>query len=129
MLIRFWCISLKKFYSKFWISLAQQYRAKLHAIVLNVDYFRSIILKFKTFIYNSSSKIIDNFCMCGSNTVSLGDIDGWDGFNIGLPMQWTSADGLGFTPKDGPKTVSQFRSLDKWRIHHFAKRCSQRFYL
>ena len=49
MLIRFWCIPLKKFRccSKFLISLTQCYRRKLRAIVPNSDYFKPIILKFK----------------------------------------------------------------------------------
>ena len=69
-LIRFWCISLKKFrgYSNFLISLTQWYRTKLRAIVPNRNYFKPIISKFKTIIYNSYSKIIHNFCMHAGNT-------------------------------------------------------------
>ena len=33
----------------------------------NEDYFKPIILKFKTFIHNSNSKIAYNFCTCGGN--------------------------------------------------------------
>ena len=49
-LIRLWSISLKKFRccSKFLFSLTQGYRTKLRAIVPNVNYFKPIILKFKT---------------------------------------------------------------------------------
>ena len=36
----------------------------------NPDYFKPIILKLKTFIYNSNNKIIHNFCICGGNTSS-----------------------------------------------------------
>ena len=70
MLTRFWCISLRKFrcFSKFFISLTQWYRTKLRAIVPNRNYFKPIILKFETFIYNSGSKIIYNFCTYGGNT-------------------------------------------------------------
>ena len=70
-MIRFWCKSLKKFrcYLKFLISLTQWYRTKLCAIVPNRNYFKPIILKFKTFIYNSDSKIIYNFSTYGVNTL------------------------------------------------------------
>ena len=34
----------------------QRYKTKLHAIVLNTNYFKPIILKFKISIYNSSNK-------------------------------------------------------------------------
>ena len=73
-LIRFWCISLKKFrcYLSFLISLTQWYRTKLRAIVPNRNYFKPIILKFKTFIYNSGSKIIYNCCIYGGNTPPVG---------------------------------------------------------
>ena len=64
------CVLLKKFRccSKFYISLKLLYRTKLRAFVLNANYFKPNILKFKTFIYNSNSKIMHNFCMCRSNT-------------------------------------------------------------
>ena len=64
-LIRFWCILLKKFHccSKFLISLTQQYRAKLRAIAPNSNYFTPIIFKFKIIIYNNSSNAIYNFCL------------------------------------------------------------------
>ena len=67
-LIRFWCMSLKKLqcYSKFLISLTQWNRTKLRAIVPNRNYFKPIILKFKTFIYNSVSKIIYKFVRMGA---------------------------------------------------------------
>ena len=32
----------------------------MHAIVPNAEYFKPFILKFKTFIYNITSKIISN---------------------------------------------------------------------
>ena len=57
---------------KFLIILTQWYRTKLLAIVPNRNYFKPIILKLKTFIYNSDSKIIYNFCMYGGNTSSVG---------------------------------------------------------
>ena len=64
MLIRFWCILLKKFRfcSKILISLTKWYGTELRAIVSNCT---PIILKFKTFIYNSNSKIIYNNWMYG----------------------------------------------------------------
>ena len=34
---------------------------KLSAVVANVDYFKTTVLKFKTFIYNRNGKIICNF--------------------------------------------------------------------
>ena len=63
--LQFCYISLKRFrsYSKFTISFTRRYRTKLCAIVSNTDYFKPIILKFKTFIY----KIIYNFCTCEGN--------------------------------------------------------------
>ena len=69
-LIRFCCISRQKFrsFSKFFISLTHWYAAKLRAILPNTNYFKSIILKLKTFIYNSNNKIICNFCIYGGNT-------------------------------------------------------------
>ena len=59
-MVRFWCISLEKFFycSKFSISLIQWYKTKLHAIVPNTNYFEPTISKFKTNIYNNNSKII-----------------------------------------------------------------------
>ena len=64
-LIVFKCISLKRFHccSKFSISVTQRYKTKLHAIVPNADYFKPIILKFKTFIYNSDSKFMYNLLL------------------------------------------------------------------
>ena len=41
--------------------LTQWYSTKLHAIVPNMNYFKPVILKFKTFIYNSNNKIMHNF--------------------------------------------------------------------
>ena len=58
-LIRFCCIPLKIFlffFSKILTSLTQRYRTKLLAILLNKNYFKPIILKFKSFIYNVNSK-------------------------------------------------------------------------
>ena len=57
-LIRFWCTSLKMFRccSIFMISLTQWYRKKLRAIVPKTNYLKRIILKFKTFIYNSNRR-------------------------------------------------------------------------
>ena len=56
-LIRFWCISLKKFRycSIFFISLTQWCRTKLLAIISNTNYFKPIILKFKTLNYYSKT--------------------------------------------------------------------------
>ena len=68
MLIRFWCILLKKFRccTKFLISYTQWYTTKLRAIVPNMNSFMAIILKFKRFIYNSNSKIIIIFVYMGA---------------------------------------------------------------
>ena len=44
--------------------------------------FKQIILRFKTVIYNSDSKITYNFCMYGGNTQPLGG----GGFNPPLPI-------------------------------------------
>ena len=65
---------LKKFrcYPIFFVSLTLWYRTKLRAIVPNRNYFKPIILKFETFIYNSGSKIICNFCIYGDNTPPAG---------------------------------------------------------
>ena len=49
----------------------QQYRTNLRTIVPNVDYFKPIVLKFKTLVYNSISKIIYNFCVCRGNILSV----------------------------------------------------------
>ena len=38
----------------------------------NAKYFTSVSLKISTFIYNSNSKIIHNFCMCGGNIPPVG---------------------------------------------------------
>ena len=64
-LIRFQCISLKKFRCcpKYFISLTQRKRTKLRAIAPDTSYFKPVILKFKTLISNSSSKIIHSFCI------------------------------------------------------------------
>ena len=43
-------------------------QGKSRAIVHNTNYFKPFILKFKTFVYNSNSKIIYNFCMNRGNT-------------------------------------------------------------
>ena len=65
----FWCISLKNFRwcSKFLISLTQWYRTKLSVIVPNTNYFKPIILKYKTFIYVSNNETVHNFCIYGNN--------------------------------------------------------------
>ena len=47
------------------ISLTQWYRTKLRAAVPNTNYFKPIILTFKTFIYISNGKIIYNFLYMG----------------------------------------------------------------
>ena len=62
---KFYGISLKKFWCclKFLISLTRWCRTKLRAIVFITNYFKLIILKFKTFIYNNNNEIIYNFCM------------------------------------------------------------------
>ena len=46
--------------------LTQWYKTKLRAIV-PTNYFKPFILKFKTFIYISNSKIMDNFCKYEGN--------------------------------------------------------------
>ena len=75
-LIWFWCISLKKLCccSKFLISLTLWYRTKSRAIVpiialynCNTNYFKPNVLKFKTFISDSISKVMYNFCIYGGN--------------------------------------------------------------
>ena len=75
-LIRFWCIFLKKFRSclKLYNPLMQWYRTKLHEIVPNRNSFKIIILKFNIFIYNSKRKIIYNFCMYGEKLPFGGEI-------------------------------------------------------
>ena len=71
-LIRFWCISLKKFCcSKFLISLTQCYRTKLHATVPNMIYFKLIIFKFKILIIAIVRYY--NFCMYCSNNPPVGE--------------------------------------------------------
>ena len=45
---------------------------KFRAVVLDAYYFKTIILKFKTFICNS--KIMHIFFMCGGNAISGGEI-------------------------------------------------------
>ena len=45
----------------------------LFNFLLSHNHFKTIILKFKTFIYNSDSKIIYNFCMYGGNTLPVGE--------------------------------------------------------
>ena len=73
-LIRFWCISLKKFRrSKFLISLTQRYKTKFCTIVPNTNCFKPNNLKLKILIYNSNSKIICNFCTHEDNTLPLGE--------------------------------------------------------
>ena len=55
----------------------------MRAIVPNVAYFKPIILKFKTFIYNS--KIPYDFCVCGGNTLEMEAFFlGEKFFNIGI---------------------------------------------
>ena len=73
-LIRFWCISLKKFRycSKFFISLTHWYRTILRVVVPNTSYLKPIILKFKTLIYNNNGKIIYSFCTHGGFTPPVG---------------------------------------------------------
>ena len=53
---------------EWWRHLHLPYRIKLWALAPNADSFKLIILKFKTFIYYSSCKVIKKFCVCGSNT-------------------------------------------------------------
>ena len=66
---------------KFFISITQWHRTKLRAIVWNTNYFKPIILKFKTFIYNSNIKIMYNFCMHGGNTPPIGgEVTPWGGW-------------------------------------------------
>ena len=71
MLIRFWCISLKKFHCGliFSISLTRRYKTKSRPAVLSTDYFKPIILKLKAFIHTSNSNIIHNIYMCGRHTL------------------------------------------------------------
>ena len=47
-------------------------QTKLLAIVPNMNCFKTVILKFKTFIYNSNGKIKHNFCMYGGNAPPVG---------------------------------------------------------
>ena len=95
-LIIFWCTSLKKFRcsSKFLFSLTQWCRTKLRAIVPNTNYFQPIILKLKTFIYNSDSKIMHNFCSYGGNTPPVGKgkvtLPGKEFFVVGICRMNTS---------------------------------------
>ena len=49
----------------------QWYRTKLHGIVPKMNYFKPIILKFETFIYNSNGKTIHNFCKHGGNALPV----------------------------------------------------------
>ena len=42
------------------------------AIVPNTDYFKPVIFKFKTIIYNSNDKIIGNFHINGINFPPVG---------------------------------------------------------
>ena len=44
----------------------------MRAIVPNTNYFKPVILKLKTFIYNSNSKIIYDFCTNVGNTPPVG---------------------------------------------------------
>ena len=46
-------------------TLTQSYRTKLRMIGPHADYFKPIVLKLKSFINNSKSKIVYNFCICG----------------------------------------------------------------
>ena len=50
--------------------LTQLYSTKLRAIVPNTNYLKPIVLRFKTIIHNSISKIICSFCMYGGYTHS-----------------------------------------------------------
>ena len=59
--------------SSIFIYLTQWYRTKLRAVVPNTNNFKSIILKFKTLIYDSDCKIIYNFCIHGDNTSFVGE--------------------------------------------------------
>ena len=56
------------------IALTQWYITKLLAVVPNTNNFKSIILKFKTLIYDSDCKIIYNFCIHGDNTPPVGEV-------------------------------------------------------
>ena len=69
-LIKFCCISLKKFWccSKFLICLIQWYRTKLRAIVPNMNYFKQISLKLKIFIYNRIVRSYVIFVSMGATT-------------------------------------------------------------
>ena len=40
---------------------------KLRTIVSITNYFKPTILKFKSFIYNSNSNVVHNFCIHGGN--------------------------------------------------------------
>ena len=54
----------------------------------NVDNFKPIIFRFKTFIYNRNNKTMYNFCLCGTNTIPSHTDEvlslGWKLFNIGI---------------------------------------------
>ena len=73
-LTRFWCPSIEKCRScsKFSISLTQRYRTKLRAIAPKTNNFMTIILQFKTFIYNRNSKIIYYFYLYEDSTPPVG---------------------------------------------------------
>ena len=49
----------------------------MRTIVPNTDYFKPIILKFKTNIYSSNCKIIHNFCTCETVPLPRRKITPW----------------------------------------------------
>ena len=86
-MIGLWCISLRKFRCclKFVISLTRWCRTEQREIVPNTNYFKTFILKFKTIVYFSYTKIMlffayvrEIFSPYGKSTLPL------DFFNIGI---------------------------------------------
>ena len=66
----------------------QQYRIKLRAVVHFANYFRPIILKFETLLYNSNSKIACKFIEYGSILLPYGGADQmvqWFGKPVAVP--------------------------------------------
>ena len=65
----------------------------MRAIAPNTDYFKPIILKFKTFIYNTNSNVIHEFCMHGGQYSSRrGEVtpSGKNFLNIDIMIKNTS---------------------------------------
>ena len=71
---------------------------KLSSIEHNADYFKKIILKFKTFIYNCYRKMIHNFCIYGVNMPPRGNFF----FNIDIfrIIQWNIIIRILIIPQD-----------------------------